>query len=94
MLLRAGRDAEFRNPKFSEFKYSSDLRGADHPHTDHQVFLAHSGAGDVGMLINQQFYFEDPRTIDPRTIQTDALRARRASRPRESLHRRGQETEQ
>lgn len=49
------RDSETR--RFSEFKYSSlgELRDAGHPHTDHQVFLAHGG----GILIDEQFYFED-----------------------------------
>ena len=53
------RNSETR--RFSEFKYSSlgELRDAGHPLTDHQVFLAHSGAGDVAILIDEQFYFED-----------------------------------
>jgi hypothetical protein len=53
------RDSETR--KFSEFKYSSlgGLKDAGHPHTDHQVRLNHSGAGDVAYLIDEQFYFED-----------------------------------
>jgi hypothetical protein len=61
------RNSETR--KFSEFKYHSlrELRDAGHPHTDHQVFLAH-GACDVdgdGVLdtvsgTDEQFYFEDP----------------------------------
>jgi len=53
------RDSETR--RFSEFKYSSlgEMRDAVHPHTDHQIFLAHSGAGDTAILIDEQFYFED-----------------------------------
>ena len=54
------RDSETR--RFGEFKYRSlgELRNAGHPPTDHQVFLAHSGAGDTAILIDEQFYFEDP----------------------------------
>jgi hypothetical protein len=54
------RNSETR--RFSKFKYNSlgALRDAGHAPTDHQVFLAHSGAGDVAILIDEQFYFEDP----------------------------------
>jgi hypothetical protein len=54
------RNSETR--RFSEFKYNSlgELSHAGHLHTDHQVFLAHSGDGQVGILIDEQFYFEDP----------------------------------
>jgi hypothetical protein len=54
------RNSETR--RFSDFKYSSlgELRDAGHSHSDHQVFLAHSGAGDLAILIDEQFYFEDP----------------------------------
>jgi hypothetical protein len=53
------RNSETR--RFSDFKYSSlgELRDAGHLHSDHQVFLAHSGAGDVAILVDEQFYFED-----------------------------------
>jgi len=56
--------AEMRNSetrRFSEFKYRSlgELREAGHPHTDHQVFLAHGDCGDAYGLIDEQFHFED-----------------------------------
>jgi len=59
--VRAGM-RNFETRRFSEFKYNSlgELRDAGHPPANHQVFLAHSGAGDVAILIDEQFYFEDP----------------------------------